>query len=406
MIKRLTALLLAVISLLTLAACGEKQLLIDPAPPEEQTEAPPQEHAVTPQKTPEVTAPDSVPADDAGLVRRIDPTFLISRGMTVDSVFLASSDVLFIFTSHVRSGVLSETSYLYTYSLTRDKFTGRSMPLGIVGQYPRAALDDGAVPVMTLNTETYEADALLLIDPQTLEYEQIDLRGLRDVRNVDVSPDRSMTAVSSSDALTVVRGFDFTDVIARYEGFTAPDGDALLDYKLPTAIGWMPEGGALLGKLLGWEWVEHVFLLDPAGGRTDIDGYDYLSAEPLTGGHLLIYDDFRLLPSGVLDVSDGSFEPFDPGGLPGEEDERYISAMAVTSDGQLALAVADPEGDEMCRADFYHGQSVVRSFALEKGDGWPVSFESLTLSPDGKEAALLTCATVDQPKAIYYTRLP
>ena len=109
----------------------------------------------TPDDRPDISDTPTIPEDDkpkadipgstavdGGPVRMIDPSFLTDNGMTVENIFACSDDTILVFASSLSAGVVSEQTWLYTYSISDDAFTGDSIPIGLIGQYPTCVFDD------------------------------------------------------------------------------------------------------------------------------------------------------------------------------------------------------------------------------------------------------------------------
>ncbi|MEA4920686.1 MAG: hypothetical protein VB078_07190 [Clostridiaceae bacterium] len=402
MTKRLLALAIALIAVFFLSSCGDAAEI---SPPETENENP------SPEMPPDPTTPGGSVEPPSGSTAindttwMIDLSYLTDLSMTVDSVFPVTNDILFVFASKLTDGQVSEKAYLYTYSLMQDAFTGNSMPIGIIGQYPSVVFKDGTVMVLTLNTETYEFETMLFINPSTLSYEENLISGISEIRSIYVSPDKKMAAVSTYDGLTIT-DISFEKVYAEYKGFTPEGGDASIDYHLPCAVGWLPDGSGIVGRMLGGEWVYNPFIFYVDGSMTDLLEYEYLSGIPCQSSSLLLYDYFTSAPKGILDISSLLYTPLSIDGLPTEEDTSYISAISFSPNGDMvAIAVSSPQDDDICTTGFYQGSVLSSSFSISKSGNYPVSFESVSFTPSGKMAILMTSATVDAQKAIYYMSL-
>ncbi len=348
----------------------------------------------------------STPVSGDGSVMKIDLSYLNKKGMTVDSVFAASADTILVFASSISDGIVSERASLFTYSVSRDAFTGSSMPIGIIGQYPTTVFNDGTVMVMTLNTENYSAEKLLFIDPLTLDYDEYDISVPGgDVRSVMVSPDRQLAAVSNSTELYIT-DIHFETVYSVMEGYTPEGGDPELDFCLPTAYGWLPDGSGVVGGLLGWEWVNNPIILRPDGSSSSLTDYEYLSATPYGDG-LLIYDYFSLVPHGVSSADGKTYAPLELGDLPDQDDDGYISALCACQDGEvLALGISDYSSSPgESRAEIFKNGVSVLSFDLEAEGAYHPDFEAISICPSGKLAVMLSAATVDSQKAIYFCKI-
>lgn len=400
--KSLTAITAALLCLLFLFSCGSK----------ERNDPPPDDGTPDEGRNPPVIVDDdpppkgSSPASVDGSVMKIDLSYLDEKGLTVENIFAASDDTILIFASAINDGIVSERASLFTYSVSKDAFTGASMPIGIIGQYPSTVFNDGTIMVMTLNTENYGAEKLLFIDPVTLDYDEYDISILGDsVRSVMVSPDRRLAAVSNATELYIT-DMNFETVYAVMEGYTPEGGDPDLDFRLPTAYGWLPDGSGVVGGLLGWEWVNNPIILRPDGSSSDLTDFEYLSAAPY-GSDLLIYDYFSLAPQGVSSPDGATYTELDLGSLPGQEDDGYISALCACQDGGvLALGISDYSTETgQSRAEIFKNGLSVLSFSLEPSGEYCPDFEAISLSPPGRLAVMLSAATTDSQKAVYYSKL-
>jgi len=406
--KRLLSLLLLLSFLFSLSACRqeEDELLVPPddplnaegtLPPNEEPDArPPEEPPVENDPVPEppVSAADWI----------VDTTLLTERSQTIDRVFPATDDLLLVFTSTLSDGYVSEQINLYTYSLSDRAFTGDWVSLGIVGQYPHTVYADGTVMVLTRNTETYEYESMLFIDPHALTFERHALTALEDLRSIHISPDKRLAAVSTGQGLRIT-DLSFEAVLAHCPGYVPEGGDPELDYILPVATGWLQDGSAVVGKLLSWEWVHHPFLLAADGQMTLLDAHMGLTALPY-GDDLLLCDSFTMIPHGLIGP-DGSGRPaLELQDLPRDDGSAYLSALSCDGGNELlGLAIATPDGQDACRADFYHRGRLLTRLTLPQNGAFPVTFDSITFTPDGHKAILMTGATVDYPAAIHIQTL-
>ena len=404
MTKRVIAILFASLLLLC-AACGKggdapgqtandtpddlPGITDDPAPPEDDK--------------PKADIPGST-AVDGGPVRMIDASLLTDNGMTVENIFACSDDTILVFASSLSSGVVSEQTWLYPYSVSDDAFTGDSIPIGLIGQYPTCVFDDGTVMLLIQNSETYEFSTMLFIDPDSLACEEYDISSLPDLRSIDVSPDKRLAAVSTYDRM-YISDMSFENELASFDGFVPEGGDQEADFHLPCATSWLPDGSGVIGRVLGWEWVYYPFFMDKDGNITELTEYEYLTPIPCGGRDILMCDYFSAFPKGILDLNSMEYTAFPSDGLPGEDDDmNYISAETASACGAISVASAFPDSqDTIAEVRFYRGTEFTTSFALKRGQGYPASFEASSISPSGGLAVMMTGATVDSPKVIYFT---
>lgn len=398
--KRLFSLLLLAALLFSLAACGkdEPDLLVPPdQPPAVQDPidppADPGEEQIFPDREP---APDP-PVSQADWI--IDTTLLTERSQTIELVFPADDDLLLVFTSTLSGGSVSEQISLYTYSLTDRAFTGDWVSLGIVGQYPSEIYADGTVMVLTRNTETYAYEDMIFIDPHALTMEKYSLAAIEDLRAVHISPDKTKAALSTQQGLRIT-DLSLETIHALYPGYIPEGGDPDLDYVLPMATGWLGSE-AVVGKLLGWEWVFHPFLLTPDGTVTPLESYEWLTALPY-GSDLLLFDSFTLEPLSLVSADGTLLRQLEIEHLPKDDSLAYISALSHSgSHDLLGLAIATPDGEEACRADIYHEGKLLTTLTLPQNGAFPVTFDSIDFTPDGHKAVLMTGATVDYPRSVH-----
>lgn len=393
-----TAWLLSLALLLT-GGCGRQDapLPVTPQRPASETEAPPDDPA-------QKADPPTPPQQTFEALKAIDLAFLDRRAATVEAVWAAGDDLLFVFAASLSGGYVSEKIDLYPYSLPEKAFTGDRIPLGVVGQYPEYAMEDGTVQVVIRSSETYECESLLFIDPDTLACDQYDLRGIEELRSVLVSPDKTRVALSSQSGLRIT-DLDFQTTYAEYPGFVPENGDPDLDYHLPCAVGWMPDGSAL-GLLMGWEWVYYPFLLSQTGTVTPLDDFPWQMAAPL-GDDLLLYDCQSTLPLTIRRTADGRAEPLHLPGLPDDWDAAYVSAFAVDGPSRLfGLSTVDFQNQPVCRLTIGRDDVVLAETELHGTGEIPPAFDQIAFTPNGRTAVLLTGATVEQPRALYTMDLP
>ena len=408
MIKRLSALMLALL-LTFLCACGEKEPLVDTEPdkePEHQEQDPPSE----PEK--EEETPPEEPIDNTASVTHIneytelvDTSFLQENNMVIEAIFPVSDDTLFVFTTRLTDGRPSELVQLWPYSLERAEFTGDMLPVGIVGQYPDKVFTDGTVMAATLNTETYEYQSLLFIDINTLECEEVSLVHIKHLRGVNISPDKAHAALSTQEG-AIITEMDLATVVARYDGYIPEGGDPDLDYHLPYFTGWLPDGSGAVGKVLGWEWVYHPFILSLDGSLTVLEEYEFLTALPY-GERLVYFDHFSGVPKGTS-LPDGSDFAEDTTGISIREDgTSYISYLMLPSKGNIIAAAETIMTEESsdCTVSFYRDGESFRSLELHGSTNNWASIDYIALTPDGESALLLTCATIEAPRQIYRVSL-
>ncbi len=396
------------LSLLFSAGCAQQDagLLVDPDPPSGETEAPPDDlpddpAAADPPAEPQTPAGE---APEAAVPEAVDLSWISGRGATVESVWAASDELLFVFAASLSGGYVSEKIDLYPYSLRDHAFTGDWIPLGVVGQYPQSRMEDGTVQVLIRSSETYEYESMLFIDPDTLACAQYDLRGIEGLNAVLVSPDKSRVALSTQSGLRVT-DLTFETTYAEYPGFLPENGDPDLDLHLPCAFGWLPDG-TLVGGLMGWEWVYYPFLMARDGTVTPLDQLSYRMAAPF-GGDLLLYDCQSILPLSVRNTADGTVTELHLPGLPDDWNEAYISAFAVDAQNRLfGLSTVDFQNQPVCRLTIGRDDRVLTETELHGTGETPPTFDQIIFTPDGQTAVLLTSATVEQARALYTLPLP
>ncbi|MGM9638601.1 MAG: hypothetical protein ACI3XT_03280, partial [Butyricicoccaceae bacterium] len=108
------------LSLLFSAGCARQDagLLVDPDPPSGETEAPPDDlpddpPAADPPAEPQTPAGE---APEATVPEAVDLSWISGRGATVESVWAASDELLFVFAASLSGGYVSEKIDLYPYS--------------------------------------------------------------------------------------------------------------------------------------------------------------------------------------------------------------------------------------------------------------------------------------------------
>ena len=145
--------------------------------------------------------------------------------------------------------------------------------------------------------------------------------------------------------------------------------------------------------------------MDKDGNITELTEYEYLSPIPCGGSDILMCDYFSAFPKGILDLNSMEYTAFPSDGLPGEDDDmNYISAETASVCGAISIASAFPDSQDVtAEVRFYRGTEFTASFGLKRGDQYPASFETASISPSGGLAVMMTGATVDSPKVIYFT---
>ena len=117
MIKRLTAVILLLACFLLSSCRSEKEAIWQPPQNDPGQNQEGQKNEGDPSE-PEI---DGTPDNEAEpSISLLDLSIIEQDGMTVEHVFMASEDIIFIFTSKYQNGTVSEQSYLYTYSLNQE----------------------------------------------------------------------------------------------------------------------------------------------------------------------------------------------------------------------------------------------------------------------------------------------
>lgn len=386
------ALVLAFLLMMGLTACKSEDAPIqpDPTPPSE-----PEIEVIEPNATLPPSAPvTESPEDPADYV--IDDALLREHSQAIEQIWPASDDRLLVFTSTLSGGYVSEQINLYIYDLNTCAFTGDHVSLGLVGQYPHSIFDDGTVMVLTRNTETYEYENMVFIDPYALTFEKYSLSGIEDLRTVHVSPDKSHVALSTQQGIRIT-DLAMENILALYPGYVPEGGDPDLDYILPTVTDWLPDNSGVAGKLLGWEWVYHPFLLFVDGTMTPLEAYEGKTAQPYGDG-LLICDSLTQAPEGRCGLDGSGYQPLDADISALQNGTGYLSTLCTSADGRLlVMAVATPDGAESCRADLFRDGALLRTITLPRDGAIPCTFDSASFTPDGSALLLMTGATVDSP---------
>ena len=386
------ALVLAFLLMMGLTACKPEDAPIqpDPTPPSE-----PEIEVIEPNATLPPSAPvTESPEDPADYI--IDDALLREHSQAIEQIWPASDDRLLIFTSTLSGGYVSEQINLYIYDLNTCAFTGDHVSLGLVGQYPHSIFDDGTVMVLTRNTETYEYENMVFIDPYALTFEKYSLSGIEDLRTVHVSPDKSHVALSTQQGIRIT-DLTMENILALYPGYVPEGGDPDLDYILPTVTDWLPDNSGMAGKLLGWEWVYHPFLLSVDGTMTPLEAYEGKTAQPYGDG-LLICDSLTQAPEGRCGLDGSGYQPLDADISALQNGTGYLSTLCTSADGRLlVMAVATPDGAESCRADLFRDGTLLRTVTLPRDGAIPCTFDSASFTPDGSALLLMTGATVDSP---------
>ncbi len=397
--NRWLSFLLALLLLGSLTACKPEEQPIPPDPvPTPAPEAEDEVEVLTP-ATPlppidPVPRPSDAPADYV-----IDDTLLQEHSQTIEQIWPASNDCLLVFTSTLSGGYGSEQISLYIYDLQACAFTGDHISLGLVGQYPHTIFDDGTVMVLTRNTETYEYENMVFIDPYALTFEKHSLSAVEDLRSVHVSPDKRYAALSTQQGVHIT-DLTMENILAVYPGYVPEGGDPDLDYILPTVTGWMPDGSGVTGKLLGWEWAYHPFLLSTEGIVTPLETYDGKTVLPW-GNDLLICDSETHAPEGRCAIDGSAYQPLDIDTAALLEYTAYLSALRTDTAGRLlVMATVTPGSDAAGRAELYRDGTLLHTITLPSAGPIPTSFDAAAFTPDGTTLLLMTGATVDQPCTI------
>ncbi len=410
--KRLLALITALILLFLLAACGNTEQA-GPLPPDGQVQ-PSEPDTQEPEPEPEPPEKDVIEVSPG--LYMLDCGYLERQGMTVDHVFPASRETLMVFTSHLsENGTVSEYKHLYTFSMSQMAFTGKSMPVGLVAQYPSVLLDDGSAAVITLDSESYEYKELLYIDPSNLSYVSVAIPAIPNLRSIEVAPDKTKVALNTLDGLLVTEA-DFTTQICAFPNYAAPEGaEGESDEEentvfVPYATQWSDDSRLLAGKIISWEWLYHPFVIDTDSGETkelhDLPASDIIV---LDKSHLFCFDFFTMIPQGIYDIGQQLLSelPFDTSSYLAEDEngeaEEYIYCLAVSSDN-LVLCSSSPNGggEKAGKAALFNltAGEEAQFFIGGEGDA-AISFEAAAFVPQSSKVVLMTHSTVHQSKQIY-----
>ena len=389
---------LSLLLLMGMTACKSEEIPVQPELPTE-TEEETEIEVLTPTSPlPSLDPVPDDPVDPSGYI--IDDTLLKEHSQAIEQIWPASEDRLLVFTSTLSGGYISEQISLYIYDPENHTFTGDHISLGPVGQYPHAIFDDGTVMVLTRNTETYEYENMIFIDPYALTFEKHSLSGIADLRTVHVSPDKRYAALSTQQGVQIT-DLTMQNIVAVYPGYVPEGGDPDLDYILPIVTDWLPDGRGVVGKVLGWEWVYHPFLLAVDGTVTLLDTYEGKSALPWGDG-LLICDSMTQAPEGFCAADGSNYQPlaFDASML--EDGSAYISALRAHVDGDLlVVATAMPFDETVSRVDLFRDGDFLRTLSIPQTGTTPITFDSAAFTPDGTKLLLMTGATVDRPCTVH-----
>lgn len=401
MIKRLTAVILLLACFLLSSCRSEKEAIWQPPQNDPGQNQEGQKNEGDPSE-PEI---DGTPDNEAEpSISLLDLSIIEQDGMTVEHVFMASEDIIFIFTSKYQNGTVSEQSYLYTYSLNQGAFIKKKAPLGVIGQYPKYIQDDGTVALCLVNSETYAYSSLCFIEPVSLSFKEYGLSHINGVRSALPSPDRSCVAVSTSNGLYIMDD-ELLDIMQSYEAYVPEGGDVLLDTRLPSGAAWLWDSSGVLGNLLGWEWVYYPFILQSDGSVKAFEDMNGLNAASYGSSQLLFYDSQQMTVSGIYDLSTQTLTPFNLEGLPSESQLSYISCLAVSKYGKMLAAAAVYSDGSPSEVFFYCDGDLICSFRPQESSD-SSAIEYVSFSPSGNTAVMQTSSTIDSPKQVYITSFP
>ena len=384
--RRYTALLLALIVAL-LCACGPEP---EPAPtePPPPTTVPPT--TVTP--VPETTEP----AIPKGPVQTVDTTALTRSGLSIQHLFVCDDDTVLFFVSPVGpEGTISEGILVYSYSFSLEGFRPVSLMAGVVSLYPDQVMDDGRVCLVTLDSETYMPDALLYLDPRTLEAEAYPVPS-DDFYDLRLSPDGRYAAITTYDALRVT-DVGYETEYARFERqeveFYDDNGEGPFYYDvLPQTAGWLPGSEALS---FTWASLDE----DDTAGVIDADTWSLRMLDtppgstvlPLGPGRMLYHEVYATLPAGV--VEDGAVLPPIAFELP---QNAIIAGITGHPDGYLGLLVFEGDSRAVHVIDGLTGQLV----AVFEGHMEGLTFDQALFTPTAGRLVLLARPLAGGPRQV------
>lgn len=346
---------------------------------------------------PPTTSGGSTAVDDR--TWRIGSSFFVHNQLALDQVFIYDDETLLFFASRQNfDGTISEQSVVCVYSLSTDRFASQMLELGTVAIYPEAIHDDGTVSVVTMDSESYEFNAILFFNPAQMSVERLPLPERDDLVSLSISPDKRYYA------LTTYTGVVVTDASMSTEYLSIglhEDGDAQL---FPSVTAWSKNSAYLTLRFSDTEDVHFPALADVAQGTvhflTDLAHQE----ARFVGDRLFCYQWYPYLPCGFAQDDGTGFSPipFDAPALASAE----ISQLAVSQDGSFVAVTYLTQENEMpvsCDAliaDATNGKTV-RLLSFSDFETGPYSFETIAFTPDQRTAIMTTSSTVTRPKEVY-----
>lgn len=386
--------------LLLCASCTVPPNIPDPAPTPTPDASEDQEQIFLPTQPDEQ---DPIRPTPVKHVTQIDTDSLTKNGLSLQRIFVCDNDTILCFVSPVNSnGTISESVILYSYSMASESFRPVSLMLGTVGFYPDRVYEDGTVSVVTLNSETYDYETILFIDPVTLTTQNIPAPAAQDYYSLLLSPNKQYAALTSYDQLLIC---DLTgsQTYFRLERWQATQANGETLEHIPSAARWSDDNSILTVDILGVEACRYpAFIRTADWSFTPLETLTEMSIFPTAGGSFFYQHWPGALPTGfydpttgqstVLHLSCATIEDIDFCGITRSMNSTYLCASYLyqQSDNMFCAALI---ADAATGAD-------INTFILETGDDF-CSFEQTYFTPDEKRVVLMSSATYNSPRQIY-----
>lgn len=350
-------------------------------------------------------APIEPPQVSAGSVAidehtwKIDTSYFVHNQLTIDRVLACDDEKLLFFASRLNlDGTVSEQSVACVYSLSTDRFCTQTLELGTVAIYPDSVHDDGTVSVVTMDSESYEFNRILFLDPAQMTAQEVSLPTQNDLVSLSVSPNKQYCAQTTYTGVRVTDlGFEteYLSVGARAEQDTE---------LTPTVTAWSKDSAYLTLRLSDAEEVYYPALAHISSGKVD-----YLTAlvqqeARVVGDRLFCNQWYPYLPCGFARLDGSGFTAI------ALEDEAAsaaeVSQIAVSGGGSFlgaAYLKQENESPVACCgliADVATGKTV-HLLSFEDFSSGAYSFESISFTPDQRTAIFSTTSTLTRQKEVF-----